>query len=162
MRALVLSDIHGEGSTLRWLLEEVWKEIGPIDAYIFLGDGIRDFERAEDFIRRRDEHAAMYAVAGNCDFAPDSPRQLIVPFGGMKVFLTHGHFYHVKSTLTDLKEAAHAAGCDVALYGHTHIPNVEYSLPLLLNPGAAKDDRCALLEIRDGKPHVKMIALGFC
>ncbi len=161
MRALVLSDIHGETTTLRWLLEEVWKQVGPIDAYMFLGDGLRDFERAENFIRSRDEHAALYAVAGNCDFAPDSPRQLIIGFGGVKVFLTHGHHYHVKSTLADLQQAAHAAGCDAALYGHTHIPNVEYTIPLMMNPGAAKDDRCALLEVKDGKPHVKMISLGF-
>ena len=62
IRALILSDIHGESNNLRWLLEEVWKQVGPIDAYICLGDGVRDFDNAEAFIRRRDEHATMYAV----------------------------------------------------------------------------------------------------
>lgn len=161
MRALVLSDIHGEQTTLRWMLEEVWKQVGPIDAYICLGDGVRDFDHMTSFIHGRDEHAAMYAVAGNCDFAPKYPLNAVIPFGGLKVYLTHGHVHRVKSTLEYLQSAARAAGCDIALYGHTHVPNVEYTTPLLLNPGAAQDDRCALLEVTDGKPHVKMISLGF-
>ena len=47
LRALVLSDIHGDDTGLRWLLEQVWKDVGPIDAYLCLGDGVRDFERVE-------------------------------------------------------------------------------------------------------------------
>ena len=31
----------------------------------------------------------------------------------------------------------------------------------MINPGAAENDCCALLEIENGKPHVKMINLGF-
>ena len=160
MRALILSDIHGETTTLRWLLEEVWKQVGPIDAYICLGDGVRDFENAEGFIRQRDEHASMYAVKGNCDFMPGAPDRLVVPFGGLKIFLTHGHVQRVKGSLDYLREAARAAGCDIALYGHTHRANVEYTTPWLINPGAAENDCCALLEIENGKPHVKLINLG--
>jgi aspartate-semialdehyde dehydrogenase len=52
-------------------------------------------------------------------------------------------------------------GVDIALYGHTHRANVEYTQPWMINPGAAQDDCCALLEIENGKPHVKMISLGF-
>ena len=37
MRALVLSDIHGEESQLRWMLEETWKMTGKIDGYFFAG-----------------------------------------------------------------------------------------------------------------------------
>ena len=84
-RALILSDIHGEENNLRWLLEEVWKTVGPIDAYICLGDGVRDFERAESFIRNRDEHATMYAVRGNCDFTANHPDRLVIHLGGLKI-----------------------------------------------------------------------------
>ena len=51
LRALVLSDIHGEDTTFRWLLEQVWRDVGPIDYYLCLGDGVRDFQRVEGFIR---------------------------------------------------------------------------------------------------------------
>lgn len=161
MRALILSDIHGETNTLRWLLEEVWKQVGPIDAYFCLGDGIRDFENAEGFIRQRDTHASMYAVKGNCDFMPGAPDRLVIPFGGLKIYMTHGHIHRVKSGLDYLYGAARAEGADIALYGHTHRANVEYTTPWLLNPGAAKDDCCALLEVANGKPHVKLISLGY-
>ena len=160
-RALILSDIHGEENNLRWLLEEVWKTVGPIDAYICLGDGVRDFERAESFIRNRDEHATMYAVRGNCDFITSYPERLVIHLGGLKIYMTHGHIHRVKSGLDYLYGAARAEGVDIALYGHTHRANVEYTTPWLINPGAARDDRCALLEIENGKPYVKMISLGF-
>ena len=161
IRALILSDIHGETTTLRWLLEEVWKHVGPIDAYICLGDGVRDFDNAESFIRQRDEHATMYAVRGNCDFTAAHPDRLVIHLGGLKIYLTHGHIHRVKGGLDYLRSAAREAGADIALYGHTHRANVEYTTPWLLNPGAAENDCCALLEIDNGKPHVKLINLGF-
>ena len=161
MRALILPDIHGETTTLRWLLEEVWKQVGPIDAYICLGDGVRDFDNAESFIRQRDEHATMYAVRGNCDFTAAHPDRLVIHLGGLKIYLTHGHIHRVKGGLDYLRSAAREAGADIALYGHTHRANVEYTTPWLLNPGAAENDCCALLEIDNGKPHVKLINLGF-
>ena len=161
IRALILSDIHGETTTLRWLLEEVWKQVGLIDAYICLGDGVRDFDNAEAFIRQRDEHATMYAVRGNCDFTAAHPDRLVIHLGGLKIYLTHGHIHRVKGGLDYLRSAAREAGADIALYGHTHRANVEYTTPWLLNPGAAENDCCALLEIDNGKPHVKLINLGF-
>ena len=161
IRALILSDIHGETTTLRWLLEEGWKQVGPIDAYICLGDGVRDFENAEGFIRNRDSHASMYAVKGNNDFARDVPDRLTIHLGGLRIFLTDGHMQRVKSTMDYLISAAREAGADIALYGHTHCADVEYTTPWLINPGAARDDRCALLEIENGKPNVKMLSLGF-
>ena len=161
MRALILSDIHGETTTLRWLLEEVWKQVGPIDAYICLGDGVRDFDNAEGFIRNRDPHATMYAVRGNCDFTAGHPDRLVIHLGGLKIYMTHGHIHRVKSGLDYLYSAARAEGADIALYGHTHRANVEYTAPWLINPGAAQDDRCALLEVVNGKPHVKLLSLGF-
>ena len=76
MRALVLSDIHGEESQLRWMLEETWKMTGKIDGYFFLGDGVDDFAQAENFIRRRDPDALMLDVRGNNDFCcPNAPTE---------------------------------------------------------------------------------------
>ncbi len=160
LRALVLSDIHGEETTFRWMLEQVWKETGPIDAYLCLGDGVRDFERAERFIRERDEFALMYAVKGNNDWC-DAPPLRIIELGGVRIFMTHGHNQRVKSTMLYLKDAVREAQCDVGLYGHTHSADIEMNVPLLVNPGAVCSERCALLEIRDGKPHAKLLSYGF-
>lgn len=160
-RALILSDIHGEVTNLRWLLEEVWKTVGPIDAYICLGDGVRDFAQIEGFLRSRDEHATMYAVKGNCDFVTNYPDRLVIRLGGLKIYMTHGHIHRVKSGLDYLYSAARAEDADIALYGHTHRADVEYTSPWMINPGAAENDCCALLEIDNGKPHVKLINLGF-
>lgn len=161
MRAVILSDIHGEMTNLQWLMTEVWKQVGPIDAYFCLGDGVRDFDNAEAFLRRRDPHASMYAVRGNCDFAAGHPDRLVVPFGGLKIYMTHGHIHRVKSGLDYLQSAALEAGADIALYGHTHRADVEYTTPWLVNPGAVENDCCALLEVEGAKPHVKLINLGF-
>ena len=103
----------------------------------------------------------MYAVRGNCDFAAGYQDRLVIPFGGLKIYMTHGHIHHVKSGLDYLISAARGEGVDIALYGHTHRADVEYTTPWLLNPGAVMNDRCALLEVVDGKPHAKLISLGF-
>ena len=81
MRALVLSDIHGEESRLRWMLEETWKMTGKIDGYFFLGDGVDDFAQAENFIRRRDPDALMLDVRGNNDAVEDGVNGYLVPVG---------------------------------------------------------------------------------
>ena len=160
LRALVLSDIHGEETTFRWLLERVWQETGPIDAYLCLGDGVRDFERAERFIRERDEHAVMYAVKGNNDWC-DAPLTRIITLGGVRIFMTHGHNQRVKSTMYYLQDAVRDAKCDVGLYGHTHCADIEMNVPLLVNPGAVCSERCALLEIEKGHARARLLNFGF-
>lgn len=162
MRAIILSDIHGEDTMLRWLLEQAWKEVGPVDAYICLGDGVRDFVRVENFIRKRDAHAVMYTVRGNCDMAVgDVPDSMTISFGGANIFLTHGHRYAVKSTMSYLRDAARENGCSIALYGHTHCPDMDTSGPLLINPGAASKSRLAVLEVNEGRPRVNLMDLGY-
>ena len=159
LRALILSDIHGGDTNLRWLLEQVWRDVGPIDAYLCLGDGVRDFERVEGFIRRRDEHAVMYAVKGNNDWC-DAPTKRIITLGGVRIYMTHGHEQQVKRRLDILMDTVRAADCKVGLYGHTHCPNIEMNVPLLVNPGTVMRDRCALLEIEREHPRARLLDYG--
>lgn len=155
MRALVLSDSHGDDFNLRWLLERVWSMTGPIDYYLHLGDGARDFERVESFIRMRDANATCIGVRGNCDFydseVPDLARPVIA---GHRIFMNHGHHYGVKDELSTIDYASHDQGCTVTLFGHTHKQYSEQRETLLLNPGAARDGRCALLTLESGKTPV--------
>lgn len=159
MRAIILSDSHGDDSTLRWMLEQAWKTIGPVDAYLHCGDGAHDFARLENFIRARDEHALLCGVRGNCDFAArDVPEFRLLHLGGASVFMTHGHLYHVKSTVTYVDEAAEQHGATVCLFGHTHKAYMEQRRTLLINPGSAADGRLALLELNAGKPRLNLLS----
>ncbi len=163
MRALVMSDSHGDASGLRLLLEKAWNRIGPgrVDAYIHCGDGARDLRRLETFVQAHDPGAALYTVRGNCDgWISDTPDEDVLSLGGVRVYLCHGHRWHVKSTLTYLEYAAQERECAVALYGHTHQPAVDTGRVLLINPGSAADDRMALLEVEEGRPRVRMLNLS--
>ena len=151
IRALILSDIHGEGTNLRWMLEEVWKQVGPIDAYICLGDGVRDFQNAESFIRRRDEHATMYAVRGNNDWGSYEEGEIVFQVGGVRFYACHGHQRYVKYNLDRLWYAAREREAQVVLYGHTHSAKVdlEYGVTFV-NPGSVGErykNSCAYAEI---------------
>lgn len=161
MRAIVLSDSHGAEDTLRWILTECWKQTGPVDAYLHCGDGARDFSRIAHFIHARDEHALLLGVKGNCDFGcRDVPDRQIIPFGGTKIFMTHGHLYRAKITLLDLDYAAREQGCAITLFGHTHVPCVETRGTLMINPGSAADGRLALLEVNEGRPRVNLLTFS--
>lgn len=159
MRCIVISDSHGREDNLRWMLEQCWKTVGPVDCYLHCGDGAFDFQRLENFIRRRDEHAFLQGVRGNCDFGiPNLMEKQVLSLGGASILLTHGHRYHVKSTLTELDDAAREHGCTIALFGHTHQPLMEQRRTLLINPGSAADGRMALLELNEGKPRINLLS----
>ena len=150
IRIAVLSDSHG------LLRREVVDQLADCTHILHAGDVLRRSDLDELSLYGR-----LYAVRGNCDFTAAHPDRLVIHLGGLKIYLTHGHIHRVKSGLDYLLSAAREAGADVALYGHTHRANVEYTTPWLINPGAAEKDCCALLEIEKGKPHVKLINLGF-
>lgn len=157
MRVIVLSDSHGEENNLRWMLEQCWRMIGPVDTYIHCGDGARDFRRLENFIRTRDEHALMIGVKGNCDFFEDVPELEEITLGGARLLVTHGHRFQVKSTYAPLDIEAKRRGCVAALFGHTHVPCVEQRNVLLVNPGSAASDTLALLDIENGQVRAEIM-----
>ena len=137
-RILVLSDSHG--ASLSGLLMKA-ESLGRVDAVFHLGDGYRDLDGVLT------EFPFVFRVAGNCDFS-GGERECLVPLFGKRFFLTHGHAYHVKSTLSLLKSRACEAEADCVLFGHTHEPYNEYdSGRLYLNPGAACDGRFSILRV---------------
>ncbi len=137
-RILVLSDSHGY--PLNNLLMKA-ESLGRIDAVFHLGDGYRDMD---GFLT---EFPLLFRVGGNCDFF-GGEREELVPLFGKRFFLTHGHAYHVKSTLNLLKSRACETEADCVLFGHTHEPHNEYDAGrLYLNPGAACDGRFSILRV---------------
>ena len=109
---LVAADTHGRDDLLR----EAARRAKP-DMLLFLGDGLRDLGALPDDLPVR-------AVRGNCDWfsADDAPLTRIERVCGYLLYLTHGHAQGVKAGLDAAVAAAAAAGADVLLHGHTHVP----------------------------------------
>lgn len=129
MKILILSDSHG---MLRYMEEAVERE--RPDTILHLGDRERDAEE----LHERFWKIPMLSVPGNCDYPlPDRPLALLREFGSVRVMMTHGHPYRVKSDLLPLELAAREAGADVVVFGHTHQTYCERHNGLwMLNPGA--------------------------
>lgn len=77
--------------------------------------------------------------------------------GGMRVLLTHGDRYGVKSGLLRLRLHAQEMGCSLVLFGHTHAACAqEEGGVLLVNPGALADGRYAVVAIEDGRVRARL------
>lgn len=143
MKVAVFSDTHSNPTLM---LETVGK-LRP-DVVIHLGD----LERDADLLRNRYPYIPVYSVCGNCDACPVYPEKDVVVLGKVKAFITHGHLYDVYWGRTDkLVYAAQEEGCNIALFGHTHMAmNEEVGGVKVINPGTAGKGReltYAFLEI---------------
>lgn len=140
MRVAVFSDSHGYRGRLSNLLMMLEAD-GPLDAIIHLGDGDRDlYQLGVDL-------PPVYQVSGNCDFMPDCLLQ-DVKLSNARILLTHGHQQNVKTDRERLLRLAAQYNAQAALFGHTHSQwcDIQGGI-LLLNPGAAMDGHCAVLDI---------------
>ncbi len=147
MRIVVISDSHKRGG----VVDRILRREENASHVFFLGDVTSDIE---DFTYEyTDRH--FHIVSGNCDFMSSYPASDIVKLGDIKVFMTHGHNLGVKGGIGALSATAKAAGCAIALYGHTHIPDIKYDEGLyIVNPGSCAQSRngpntYAVIDIRD-------------
>ncbi len=147
MRFLILSDIHGDVSTLQRVL--AFYDAGHYDMLLLLGDllnygprnGVPEHLDAPGVVEQLSRYAGdIVAVRGNCDSEVD---QMLLPFpmmgdmalvcdGRHRIFLTHGHHYNEE-------RLPEAPSVDLFLYGHTHLwtlqPRKE-GRPAIGNPGS--------------------------
>ena len=145
MKLIVASDSHYEKAMLMNLAQEI-KRRGDIDAVIHLGDMTGDAHWLMKNLAQ-----PVYSVPGNCDMDFRDPAEVALTLGGATVFLCHGHTLRVKTTLEPLSYRAEEKGASLALFGHTHARCVRnLGGVLLVNPGALKDGRYALIEINRG------------
>ena len=127
MKILVVSDSHGRSENLRDAIN-----IENPDVIYHLGDG----QGVEDDIWMMSE-APVECVCGNCDFGANLPSEVVLEVGKHVILLTHGHYYGVSYDYDGITEAAKAKGCDVILYGHTHVPTIDhYGEFIIANPGS--------------------------
>lgn len=135
MRLLVISDSHKRSGVVDRIIrkEQTAKHI------FFLGDIVSDIE---DMIYEYPDRN-FYIVAGNCDYFSSCKSFDTVKLGDNKILYCHGHTFGVKHGSTGaLKKYAIENGCNIALYGHTHIANIEYDNGLyIVNPGSCSSSR---------------------
>jgi len=124
----VISDTH----RYKWVIEEAVKKLAGCDLLIHLGDNVQDVLEIEKYFKGR-----IINVKGNCDLSTALPSERTEIIDNKKYFITHGHRYEVKHTLSRLKEKAVEVGADVVLYGHTHIAGIAFEDGIwLINPGS--------------------------
>ena len=145
MKIIAATDSHYDRAALIQLTEEIRRR-GDIDAVIHTGDMVGDAQWL-----RRSLTIPVWSVPGNCDMLSGEPSEQLVELDGVRTLICHGHTLRVKYTLDPLVYRAMELGASLTVYGHTHarLCRLESGV-LLLNPGALKDGRYALVEIRQG------------
>ena len=130
IKILVFSDSHG----VYGQMERAIRRENP-DALLYLGDGLRDCAAMEYVF----PELPVYKVFGNCDIMPPKhiPGEQELTFEKVRIFLSHGHKYGVKTGLYEITQEAKRRQADILLFGHTHKPLVERSGDLwICNPGS--------------------------
>lgn len=129
----VFSDSHGQSETLYKAMKKADEDYHA-KGFLFLGDGLGDFlDNQKNF-----PHIFHWEVQGNNDFFYKSmPQESMFMLEKQWIYAAHGHQYGVKSGADRLLKAALGRKCNIACYGHTHIPQIkEEEGVLLFNPGA--------------------------
>lgn len=111
----VFSDTHHHS-----LPEAFYEVMESVDYVIFCGDGLSSLMPFAELYKDK-----FVYVKGNCDFSTKGPDKVILQIEDVKVLVTHGHLYGVKSNTLNLKFAAEEQGADLVLFGHTHANGVE-------------------------------------
>lgn len=129
MKALVFSDSHGNFDRMEKAVSE---NIGGASLFIFCGDGQANAENIgyEFGIK-------TVIVGGNCDLYTELPDYKVIELEGHRVFVTHGARLGVKCCIDDAVCEAKKYGCDILLFGHTHVPFLgEKDGVTVMNPGS--------------------------
>lgn len=128
-KIIIFSDTHGYMRKIPFL-----KNINEYDYFIYLGDGIDEVAK---WSLNNNLANKFIAVTGNCDYAPDIPRQSLFEIEGVKIFITHGDIYNVKSNYQKILDKAKSINADIAMFGHTHYADNQLIDGIyLFNPGS--------------------------
>ena len=143
MNVLVFSDSH---RSLSGMYEAI--EAHKPQQVIPLGDLSQDAEEVAHAYPR----LPFCLVPGNCDGWTSLPLQKLITLAGVRVLLSHGHIWQVKSGLGGALAAARKAQADVLLFGHTHRAYCQRTEDGLwvMNPGPSRTSY-GLLTIENGR-----------
>ena len=143
-KVAVVSDSHGRPEYLRRVVETEHPQ-----AFLFLGDGLFDAE----VLARDYPMLPLYTVPGNCDWGSVDEPEKLIELAGVRILMMHGHTRQVKYSPMNAYYAAREMGAQVVMFGHTHIPLVDYDGQLYtLNPGSIRfTGTYGILRLRDGQ-----------
>lgn len=128
MKILICSDTHRVNDNFYRMLEEV----PSVDLIIHCGDA-----EGTECEMEAIAGCEMEVVSGNNDFFTVLPKERVLDIAGNKILVTHGHYYRVSAGYERLAEEAAARGCNMAFFGHTHLPYMgEVNGVFLVNPGS--------------------------
>lgn len=134
MRIVVISDSHKRSD----IVEKILYAQPDASHVFFLGDNADDIEDLQYIFPDK----LFFILSGNCDYFSTYPSSNIATVGGKKIFFTHGHTLSVKYGTENLLKTARQNGCNIALYGHTHISNIIYEDGIyIVNPGSCSRAR---------------------
>ena len=82
-RLIVVSDSHGDADGLKAAVEQAMRG-GKVDALVFLGDGMRDFESLLPALQA--QRIDCYAVRGNNDWSSQAAAEIDFRLNGVRSF----------------------------------------------------------------------------
>src|SRR5690625_5434221 len=91
-KVLILSDSHGWSKEI---LEVKERHQGEVDQIIHCGDS--ELNYGDEVLQ------GIQIVAGNTDFDPEFPNELVFDVKGTTFYVVHGHMHNIKETLEDRK-----------------------------------------------------------
>ena len=157
MKLLVLSDSHRQIARMKYAVNQT----NP-DAVIHLGDHISDAIE----LQKGMPGIPFYMVTGNCDPQSLGKCEMLLTLEGVKILLTHGHEYRVKSSLFSLTERAGELGAGLVLFGHTHGAVIRHEQGItLMNPGQMETHKerqrasYGIVSVTDGKFDCEIVYL---
>jgi len=125
-----------------------------------------DFMKDAAAVQNEFPSVSFNTVKGNSDFADKGDIEKTLIIDGVKIYLTHGHHYHVKEGFSYLKKRAVDIEADLVLYGHTHNASIiKEGNITLFNPGQmmfhteVKKASYGIITISDGRYECEIVDL---
>lgn len=148
---IVISDTHGRLPDSQTL----WEAFDNADYIFHLGDGAREIETLKAAYPSK-----LKFVYGNADGRSDN-QEALIELEGVKLFLTHGHNYKVKSSDLTLHMRGLELGAQCCLHGHVHTPSItDYTDLKIIDPGSLNYAKtyCYMTAV-NGKILAKIVSL---
>lgn len=127
-KILIVSDSHGQTKELDRVKQ---KHQNEVDLMLHCGDS--------ELMANHPSIQGFVTVRGNCDYEENFNEQIVEEIGSVKIFLTHGHLYSVKTSLLNLLYRAREHHVQIVCFGHSHELGAEMvDGVLFINPGSLR------------------------